>query len=202
MTIDRTERSNGDGARARTTRLTNRLVFATAAAAVLVASLTISADLHGALGALLGWLMLAIAQSDARRFIVPDPLVATALALGLVDAIAASGGDLAAATVAAAQAAVAAATLLAVELIYRRLRGRAGLGLGDAKLAGVAGAWLSAPLAPTAIELAALAALLAYAMRQIRKRRRFRASSRLPFAVFLAPSIWIVWLFEASVRSL
>jgi leader peptidase (prepilin peptidase) / N-methyltransferase len=169
MTVDRAERSTADGARARTTPSTSRLALATAAAAILVASLTISADLLGALGALLGWLMLAIAQSDARRFVVPDPL--------------------------------AAAALLAIELIYRRLRGRAGLGPGDVKLAGVAGAWLSASLLPAAIELAALAALLAYAARQIRKRRRFRSGSRLPFAVFLAPSIWIVWLFETCDRS-
>ena len=142
MTIGRTERSNGDRAQARTTRLTDRLVFAVA-----------------------------------------------------------GGGDLEAPTVAAARAAIAAAALLAVELIYRRLRGRAGLGLGDVKLAGVAGVWLSASAAPAAIELAALAALLAYATRQIRKRRRFRAGSRLPFAVFLAPSIWIVRLCETFARS-
>ncbi len=201
MTVDRAERSTGDGARARTTPLTSRLALATAAAAILGASLAISADLRGALGALLGWLMLAIAQSDARRFIVPDALVAAAFALGLVEAMVAAGGGLEAPAVAAAQAALAAATLLAIELIYRRLRGRAGLGLGDVKLAGVAGAWLSASLLPAAIELAALAALLAYAARQIRKRRRFRSGSRLPFAVFLAPSIWIVWLFETCDRA-
>ena len=172
-----------------------------AVAAVLVASLTISVDLRGALGAMLGWLMLAIALSDARRFIVPDPLVAAALALGLIDAIIAGGGDLETPMVAAAQAALAATALLAVELIYRRLRGRAGLGLGDVKLAGVAGAWLSASMLPAAIELAALAALLAYAARQFRKRRRFRSRSRLPFATFLAPSIWIVWLLETWSRS-
>jgi leader peptidase (prepilin peptidase)/N-methyltransferase len=108
----------------------------------------------------------------------------------------AGDGSLEAPAVAAAQAAIAAAALLAIELVYRRLRGHAGLGLGDVKLAGVAGAWLSASSLPAAIELAALAALLAYAARQLRKRRRFRSGSRLPFAAFLAPSIWMVWLFE------
>ena len=88
------------------------------------------------------------------------------------------GGGLEAPVIAAAQGALAAATLLAIELIYRRLRGRPGLGVGDVKLAGVAGAWLSASSLPAAIELAALAALLAYSARQIRKRRRFRSGSR------------------------
>ncbi len=201
MTVDRAERSTGDGARARTTPLTSRLALATAAAAILGASLAISADLRGALGALLGWLMLAIAQSDARRFVVPDPLVAAAFALGLVDAMVAGGGGLEAPAVAAAQAALAAAAMPAIELIYRRLRGRAGLGLGDVKLFSVAGAWLSASLLPAATEPAALAALLVYAARQIRTRRRLRSGSRLPFAVFLAPSIWIVWLFETCDRA-
>ena len=168
---------------------------------MLVVSLAISTDTRGALGAALGWLMLAIAHSDARRFVVPNPLVAAAFALGLVEAMVASGGGLEAPAIAAAQAALAAGALLAIELIYRRLRGRAGLGLGDVKLAGVAGAWLSASLLPAAIELAALAALLAYAARQIRKRRQFRSRSRLPFAAFLAPSIWIVWLFATSAHS-
>jgi leader peptidase (prepilin peptidase)/N-methyltransferase len=202
MTVERVARSTGAAARAKATPFATRLALAAAAAAVLAASLTISFDLRGALGAALGWLMLAIAHSDARRYVVPDALVAAALALGLVDAAVASGGGLEAPAIAAAQGALAAAALLAIELIYRRLRGRPGLGLGDVKLAGVAGAWLSASSLPAAIELAALAALLAYAARQIRKRRQFRSRSRLPFAAFLAPSIWLVWLFETWARSL
>jgi len=196
MTVERAARSTGETARTTTTPVATRLAFAAAATAIFAASFSVSPDLRGAFGALLGWLMLAIAQSDARRFVVPDVLTAPALALGLVDAMVAGDGSLEAPAVAAAQAAIAAAALLAIELVYRRLRGRAGLGLGDVKLAGVAGAWLSASSLPAAIELAALAALLAYAARQLRKRRRFRSGSRLPFAAFLAPSIWMVWLFE------
>jgi leader peptidase (prepilin peptidase)/N-methyltransferase len=199
MTVDPWAQSNGP-APTRTASPTTRFALAATAAAILVASLAISTDARGALGAALGWLMLAIAHSDARRFVVPDPLVAAAFAIGLVDAAVASGG-LEAPVIAAAQGALAAATLLAIELIYRRLRGCPGLGLGDVKLAGVAGAWLSASSLPAAIELAALAALLAYSARQIRKRRRFRSGSRLPFATFLAPSIWIVWLFETWAHS-
>ncbi len=43
--------------------------------------------------------------------------------------------------------------------LYRRLRGREGIGLGDVKLAGVAGAWLDWQSIPIAVEIAALAAL-------------------------------------------
>lgn len=182
----------GAGARTPATSLRPRLALAEA---VLVASFAASPDLRGALGAALGLMMLAIAQSDARRFVVPDALTASAFALGLVDARLADGGGFQAPALAAATAALAAAALCAVELVYRRLRGRAGLGFGDVKLAGVAGAWLGVALTPAAIELAALAALAAYLMRQARKRRALNGAARLPFATFFAPAIWLVWLF-------
>lgn len=178
---------SASGARPGTPATSLRPRLALAATAIGVASFAASPDLRGALGAALGWLMLAVAQSDARRFVVPDALTASAFALGLVDASLADGGGFQA-------PALAAAVLYAVELVYRRLRGRAGLGLGDVKLAGVAGAWLGVALTPAAIELAALAALAAYFMRQARKRRALNGAARLPFATFLAPAIWLVWL--------
>ena len=185
---------SASGARPGTPATSLRPRLALAATAIGVASFAASPDLRGALGAALGWLMLAVAQSDARRFVVPDALTASAFALGLVDASLADGGSFQAPALAAATAALAAAALYAVELVYRRLRGRAGLGLGDVKLAGVAGAWLGVALTPAAIELAALAALAAYFMRQARKRRALNGAARLPFATFLAPAIWLVWL--------
>jgi leader peptidase (prepilin peptidase)/N-methyltransferase len=187
--------ASGARAGAAATPLRARLALAAAAAAVLVASFAASPGLRGALGAALGGLMLAVARSDARRFVVPDALTAPAFALGLLDASLADGGGFQAPALAAATAALAAAALLAVELVYRRLRGRAGLGLGDVKLAGVAGAWLGVALTPAAIELAALAALAAYLMRQARKRRALNRAARLPFATFFAPAIWLAWLF-------
>ena len=54
--------------------------------------------------------------------------------------------------------------------MYRRIRGRDGIGLGDVKLAGVAGVWLDWWVLPVAIEIAALAALAVYAMRFLHGR--------------------------------
>jgi leader peptidase (prepilin peptidase)/N-methyltransferase len=79
---------------------------------------------------------------------------------------------------------------------YRRWRGRDGLGLGDVKLAAVAGAWLGPVTIFAVIELAALSALGAYAVNAYLRKRPLRASAFLPFGLFLAPAIWIGWLVE------
>jgi leader peptidase (prepilin peptidase) / N-methyltransferase len=81
--------------------------------------------------------------------------------------------------------------------LYSRIRGREGIGLGDVKLAGVAGVWLDWSIAPVAIEIAALAALAAYTTRLLYKGRSVRPTNRLPFGLFFAPAIWICWLLQS-----
>jgi leader peptidase (prepilin peptidase)/N-methyltransferase len=81
---------------------------------------------------------------------------------------------------------------------YARLRGRQGLGLGDVKLAFVAGAWLDWTMIPIAIQLAAFAALSAYVVWQLAFGRSISATSRMPFGLFFAPAIWICWLLQVS----
>jgi leader peptidase (prepilin peptidase)/N-methyltransferase len=88
---------------------------------------------------------------------------------------------------------------LIVRLVYRGLRGREGLGLGDVKLAGAAGAWLSLPMLPVAIEIAAITALAAYALRQWKRARILRAAGRVPFGAFFAPAIWFGWVLNATL---
>jgi leader peptidase (prepilin peptidase)/N-methyltransferase len=80
---------------------------------------------------------------------------------------------------------------------YRWWRGRDGLGLGDIKLAAVAGAWLSFVTVFAVVELATLSALGAYFVSGYLWKRPLNATARLPFGVFLAPTIWIGWLVEA-----
>jgi len=43
---------------------------------------------------------------------------------------------------------------LGLRALYRRLRGREGIGLGDLKLAGVAAVWLDCLIVPIAVETA------------------------------------------------
>jgi leader peptidase (prepilin peptidase)/N-methyltransferase len=86
---------------------------------------------------------------------------------------------------------------LALMIAYRRWRGRDGLGLGDIKLAAVAGAWLGWATIFAAIELATLSALGAYFVSGYLNKRPLKATAFLPFGLFLAPAIWIGWLVEA-----
>ena len=166
--------------------------------ATVVVSLAVVPGPDGVLGALLGALMLAIAVTDARRYLIPDELTAAAAALALLRA-AAIGPDAGvwALLWAAGRALIIALPLLVLMAGYRALRGRDGLGLGDVKLAAVAGAWLGLPALFAAIELAALAAIGAYLFNAAIKRRPLKSTAFLPFGTFLAPAIWLGWLAEA-----
>ena len=99
----------------------------------------------------------------------------------------------------AIRAIAVAVPLLLLMIGYRRWRGRDGLGLGDIKLAAVAGAWFGLVTVFAVIELAALSALGAYFVSGYLRKRPLRATAFLPFGLFLAPAIWIGWLVEAML---
>jgi leader peptidase (prepilin peptidase)/N-methyltransferase len=160
-------------------------------------SVLVAPDMRGAIGAGLALVILAIAVIDARHFIIPDELNAAGFALALLHAgVQNPDAVLDAIAAAALRGAVLALLFLGVRVGYRRLREREGIGLGDVKLAGVAGAWLDWLTLPIAVETAAIGALAVYALRQHVLGRSFRATNRLPFGLFLAPAIWLGWLME------
>jgi leader peptidase (prepilin peptidase)/N-methyltransferase len=173
-------------------------VVLTLAAAAL--SIVVAPGPRGLLGASLALLMGGIAVADLRHFIVPNAATAPAFILGLVHS---AVRDFASVGEAVAFAALRAVTLaflfFALREIHRRLRGREGLGLGDVKLAGVAGAWLDWQTLPLAIEAGALAALAVYVLAKVRRGRPMLFTNRMPFGLFLAPVIWAGWLFEVMV---
>lgn len=171
------------------------MLLAAGLAAAMAVSLIAAPGLEGLLGALLAAAMLAIARVDATRFRIPNELTAAAGALALVRAgLTGDAPGLDAMLWTAASAIVTAAPFLLLLLVYRWFRGRDGLGLGDVKLAAVAGAWLDVAVLFAVIEGAALAAIAAYVIAALRNGRRFDTAAALPFGVFLAPAIWIGWL--------
>jgi len=178
-------------------------ICALAIAAVLV-SLAAAPGLAGVLGAALALDVLAIALIDARRFIIPDELTIAALVLGIINAgldAWPEGWSAAMQSIGAAllRGAVLAGAFFALRAVYARLRGREGIGLGDVKLAGAGGVWLAWATIPVAIEIAALAALAVYVVRQFAGGKTMTVTARMPFGLFLAPAIWLGWVLEQTL---
>lgn len=158
--------------------------FAVALSAVLV-------DGDGAwLDCLLGWWLLTLGWIDLRRWVLPDALTLPLVLAGLA---AAAAFDPAGLTQRALGAALGYTGLALIAALYRRLRGREGLGRGDAKLLAASGAWVGAAALPQVILLSALSALLAAAGLRL-AGVRLGAQSALPFGPFLALATWVLWL--------
>lgn len=161
------------------------------------ASVVAAPGLRGILGAALALVAIAVAVVDARHFVIPNELNLAGLALGLIHAAwLAPEAIPTALALAILRGAALALLFLALRAAYAYWRGRHGLGLGDVKLAGVAGVWLDWLTIPIAIEIAALAALAFYLVRHF-SGHPMRPTDRLPFGAFLAPAIWVGWLVEA-----
>jgi leader peptidase (prepilin peptidase)/N-methyltransferase len=80
------------------------------------------------------------------------------------------------------------ASLAAFGALYFRLRGREGLGLGDAKLFAAGGAWLGWQALPLVLAVAAVTGLV-FAL-----AARRRPAPHIAFGPWLALGIWIGWI--------
>ena len=174
-------------------------VFAAAAVLAAVISVWVAPGTRGVLGAALALVAIAIAAVDLRRYVIPDEFVAAGVLLAFVQAAALEDEPLAAVAVAALRGVLLAGLFFVLRAIYARVRGREGIGLGDVKLAAMAGTWLEPEAIPFAIAIAALAALVVIAARQRLLRRPLRATSRVPFGAFFAPAIWLGWLVQTAL---
>jgi leader peptidase (prepilin peptidase)/N-methyltransferase len=156
---------------------------------------------EGLFGAGLAVLMIAIAAIDARYFRIPDELTLLTLLLGVLRNLGAGPEGIAETLASSAFRGIGfALPLLCLRELYRRVRGRDGLGLGDVKLAAAGGMWLDWFSMPLAIEIAALSALSSYVVRQLLLGQRIQIAGRLPFGLFFAPAIWVAWLLESASR--
>lgn len=127
---------------------------------------------------------------DLDRFILPDVLTFGLLACGIVRATSA-GLSLALPYLIGAVCGYLA--LAAVAAGYKHLRGRAGLGMGDAKLLAVAGAWLGWMSLPFVLLLASLSCLVIVGG-DAAVRRRGLPAGPIPFGPYLAGAIGVMWL--------
>jgi leader peptidase (prepilin peptidase)/N-methyltransferase len=154
------------------------------------ASLAQPTPLAAALTALLGWQLLLIAVIDAEHFRLPDPLTLPLLATGGLAAVLL---DHTAPVDALVGAAAGFAGLWLLAFVYRRLRGREGLGDGDPFLLAAGGAWVGWIGLPSVL-LWASAAGLSFVAARLLVGKRISATDRMPFGPCLAAGIWLTWL--------
>lgn len=138
----------------------------------------------------LGWTLLALAVWDLRCGLLPDRLTLPLLLAGLAATALLSPARLEAHLLGAATGFL---SLAALRALYRRLRGREGLGLGDAKLLAAGGAWLGWEGLASVVLWACATAVLSLLPGHLAGRRLTRHTS-LAFGPWLALGIWLVWL--------
>ncbi|HEY7598699.1 MAG TPA: A24 family peptidase, partial [Candidatus Limnocylindrales bacterium] len=143
----------------------------------------------------LGWTLLTLAAIDWREFVLPDMLTLPLIPSGLALAWAIDPGLL---WGHALGALAGFASLALIAGVYRRVRGREGLGLGDAKLLAAAGAWLGWQGLPSVLLIAAVSAL-ALALATALGGGKLAWTSRIAFGPHLALGFWLVWLYGPLV---
>ncbi|WP_226633722.1 prepilin peptidase [Brevundimonas poindexterae] len=142
-------------------------------------------------GALLGWQLLMLAVVDFENFWLPDVLTWPLVATGLLAAFVAEPEAL----MARAIGAVAGfAALWLMGWLYRRMRGRDGLGGGDPFLMAGAGAWVGWMGLASVMLWGGLAGISLVIARRV-TGKAVSGQDALPFGVFLAIGIWLTWLY-------
>lgn len=143
----------------------------------------------------LGWCLLALAWIDWDHLRLPDALTLPLVVAGL---LATWALEPEAAADHAAAAALAYLAFRGIALAYRVLRGREGLGQGDAKLLAASGAWVGLAGLPNVVLGAAVAALAATLGQ--RAFGRHAADVPIPFGPYLALATWVVRVYGDAGR--
>ena len=145
-----------------------------------------------AIGLFLVLTLIALAVIDLRELRLPDVLTLPLIVAGLGQAALLGLGFINALIGAAAGY----AAFVLIELAYRRLRGKDGLGRGDAKLLAAGGAWCGWAGLPLIVLISSALALIALLFPSFKK---IADSGEMPFGPFLALAIAIVWASAQSV---
>jgi leader peptidase (prepilin peptidase)/N-methyltransferase len=161
-----------------------------ALAVAVAAALLVTPGPYLWLSCALGWWLLTLGWIDALTFRLPDMLTLPLILAGLAEAAWLEPWML---TDRAVAAAVGFAALWLLALTYRRLRGRDGLGLGDAKLLAAGGAWVGVAALPTVLFSGAVLALLYAGLLRLRGVQ-LSGGLKLPLGPFLAAAIFAAWV--------
>lgn len=174
--------------------------LALSAAAFLLLYITVALAASDLFGRPVLWLITSLVLAatlaflsaiDLATFRLPDSLTLPLAAAGLVlPWLLGDGISFAERSLAAAAAFV---MIAAIDIVYRRLRGRQGIGLGDAKLFAAAGSWLGAEPLSHVLLWATASALAAVTIAALRSGALTR-ETRIAFGPFLAFGFWMTWI--------
>jgi leader peptidase (prepilin peptidase)/N-methyltransferase len=142
-------------------------------------------------GALFAVALLLIAVIDAEHFWLPNILTLPLGAAGLAASAFIGPGSFLDHLLGAILGFVVLAGLAAA---YKRLRGRDGLGGGDARLLGAIGAWVGWAGLPSVVVWASLAGL-SWVLARVIARRAPSLDTALPYGTYLAIGAWLTWLY-------
>jgi leader peptidase (prepilin peptidase)/N-methyltransferase len=146
----------------------------------------------------LGWTLLALAWIDWISLTLPDVLTLSLLLAGLALTLVRQPEAL---TDHCLAAALAYLSFQGLALAYRRVRGRDGLGGGDAKLIATAGAWCGLAALPFVVLGSAVIGLLV-ALGLAITGRGMTSRTQIPFGPCIALAFWLVWLQGGLVMAL
>lgn len=144
----------------------------------------------GFAGAILGWLLLALATFDLMHFWLPDRLTALLAVGGIASGLAGLPPGLEDRLIGAAAGFT---SLWMIAWAYRLVRDREGLGGGDPKLFGAIGAWLGWQALP-AVLLGGTIIGLTYVLARLLLRQPLAATDRLPLGALLSFAAFAVWI--------
>jgi leader peptidase (prepilin peptidase) / N-methyltransferase len=141
----------------------------------------------------LGILMVAGADVDARTYLLPNVITLGAAVGGVISAWFLAELNPWLAVLDAALRAISAAGLLALlRWGYGCIRQREGLGLGDVKLAAAVGAWRPLEVMPLCFGLATSGAMVTILSAHLHGNR-ISGTMKIPFGAFLCPALWFVF---------
>ena len=143
--------------------------------------------------AIFGWWLFLLAALDVEHQWLPDRLTLPLIAAGLAVAWVGIGPPLPDRLIGAA---AGFAVLASIAFLYRRLRGREGLGGGDPKLFAALGAWLGWQQLPFVLLGAGLLGFAAILLR-LSRGETVAATDRLPLGALMALAAWPIWILVA-----
>jgi len=135
--------------------------------------------------------LIALSWIDIKSYRLPDRLTFPLMGLGLLQGYVSE--DLRARLIGMALGYI---VFVAIEYGFKALRGKDGLGRGDAKLLAAGGAWCGWMVLPFIVFIASGTGLIVALLPSV---RRSAENGRIPFGPFLAFAIFMVWATHSYV---